>query len=826
MPEIQTNETTTGKPLPSHAKVVIIGGGVVGCSILFHLAKFGWKDVILLERNELTSGSSWHAAGQIHTISSDPNISRLQGYTIDLYREIEELSGHSVGLHSTGGFYLASTKDWYDYLKRERSKARYMGLQQEFISPAEVAQRHPLIDPKHYYAALWDEQDGDLDPSGATYAFAKAARVHGAQYFTHTPVVETNQRHDGEWDVVTPRGTVQAEIIVNCGGLWAREVGRMAGLDLPVQPMEHHYLITDTIPQIEARMAEGEAGRLPAGIDYEANIYFRQERMGMLLGTYEPKSTPWKVAGTPQDFGHELLQPDLDRVADRLEMSFERIPAIGEAGIKDIINGPFTFGPDGNPMIGPVPGMKNYWCAVGVMAGFCQGGGVGLTMAEWMIDGEPSIDVWAMDIARFGEFATPEWGTIKSAENYERRFVMTFPNETLPKGRCQKTTALYDRLLAKGAVMDQGFGLEHALWFADGAEDAHEDPSFRRSRAHEYVAREVKAVREAVGCIEIANFAKHEFKGPGARAFLDHVLAGRVPKPGRISLTPMLTERGKLYGDLTVACLGSDHFMLFGSGAMQEAHRRWFEQRIGTGVSYANVSDQWHGIAISGPNSRDLLSKIVREDIGPDTFRFRDIRQMHVGGVPAIVSRISFSGELGYEIYVAPHFQIRLSEAIEDAGADLGLRWYGARALMSLRLEKNWGVWTADYRPDFTAAESGLDAFIQWDKDFIGKAAAEAERARGPASRLVALVIENPMIDGQGIDVSADEALLKDGEAVGYVSSGGYAHHTGQSMAMGYVPTALAAQDESVDVEILGERFPARIVTSPVYDPNGGRMRA
>ncbi len=459
MPEIGNVETGTTKPLPSHAKVVVIGGGVVGCSILFHLAKFGWKDVVLLERDELTSGSSWHAAGQIHTISSDPNISRLQSYTIDLYKEIEATSGHSVGLHITGGFYAASTKEWYDYLKRERSKARYMGLHQEFISPQELGERHPLIDPKHYYAALWDDQDGDLDPSGATYAFAKAARVHGAEYFTHTPVTALAQRPDGSWDVTTAKGKINAEQIVNCGGLWAREVGHMAGLHLPVQPMEHHYLITEDIDEIVKRMALGGAGRLPAGIDYEANIYFRQERQGMLLGTYEPQSTPWKIDGTPWDFGHELLNPDLDRIADRLEMSFERIPAIGAAGIKNIINGPFTFGPDGNPMIGPVPGMKNYWVAVGVMAGFCQGGGVGLTMAEWMIDGEPSIDVWAMDVARFGEFATPDWGTEKSAENYERRFVMTFPNETLPKGRLQKTTSLYDRLVAKGRAWGRDLGL-------------------------------------------------------------------------------------------------------------------------------------------------------------------------------------------------------------------------------------------------------------------------------------------------------------------------------------------------------------------------------
>ena len=804
------------KPLPSHAKVVVIGGGVVGCSILFHLAKFGWKDVVLLERDELTSGSSWHAAGQIHTISSDPNISRLQGYTIDLYKEIEELSGHSVGLHMTGGFYLASTQEWYDYLKRERSKARYMGLNQEFISPQEVAERHPLIDPKHYLAALWDDQDGDLDPSGATYAFAKAARHYGAQYFTYTPVVETNQRADASWDVVTPNGTIHAEHIVNCGGLWAREVGHMQGMQIPVQPMEHHYLLTETIPEVV-----DHEGRLPCGIDYEANIYFRQERDGMLLGTYEPKGTPWKVEGTPMDFGHELLNPDLERIADRLELGFERIPALGNAGIRTTINGPFTFGPDGNPMIGPVPGRRNLWVAVGVMAGFCQGGGVGLTMAEWMIDGEPSIDVWAMDVARFGEFATPDWGTIKSTENYERRFVMTFPNETLPKGRMQKTTALYDRLIAKGAVMDQGFGLENALWFANGPEDAHEEPTFRRNRSFDYVANEVKAVREAVGAIEIANFAKHEFRGQGARAFLDRVLAGHVPKPGRLTLTPMLTEKGRLYGDLTVACLAEDHFMLFGSGAMQDAHRRWFEQSLPDDVAYSNVSDDWHGIALSGPNSRELLSRITRDDVSAESFRFRDLRQTSVGGVPVILNRISFSGELGFEIYCRPQYLLRLSEAVEEAGEDLGLKWYGARALMSLRLEKSWGVWTLDYRPDFTAAEAGMDAFINWKKDFIGKEAAEKERADGVKRKLVTLVI-----DVDGIDVSNDEAILKDGKAVGYVSSGGYAHHVKKSVALGYVSAELAEGGTALEVEILGQNYPAEVQGTPLYDANGANMRS
>lgn len=803
--------------METHAKVVVIGGGVVGCSILFHLAKFGWKDVVLLERSELTSGSSWHAAGQIHTISSDPNISRLQGYTINLYKELEELSGQSVGMHACGGFYLASTPERLDYLKQERSKARYMGLDQEFVPLDEVVKMNPLIDPKQYLGALYDPLDGYIDPSGVTYAYAKAAKHYGAKWYRNTPVIETNPRSDGGWDVVTPNGTIHAEMVVNAGGLWAREVGHLAGIDLPVQPMEHHYLITEEIPEITQHGSE-----IAAGIDYEANIYFRQEHNGLLLGTYESRGTPWMVNGTPMDFGHELLQDDLDRVSDRLELAFERIPALGRAGIKSVVNGPFTFGPDGNPMIGPVPGLKNYWAAVGVMAGFCQAGGVGLCMAEWMMDGEPSIDVWAMDIARFGEFATREYGTVKSTENYERRFLLTYPNEELPAMRKQKTTALYDRLIAKGAVMGVSFGLENVLWFADSPENAYEEPSFRRSNAFAHVAEEVRAVREHVGAIEIANFAKHEFKGPGAREYLDHLLANSLPQVGKLKLTPMLTPKGKLYGDLTVACLAEEHYLILGSGAAQEMHRRWFEQYLPeSGVSYRNRSDEMHGIAISGPNSRQLLSKLCRDDVSADAFKFCSIRQTCVAGVPAILARVSFSGELGFEIYCAPQYQLKLFEAIEEPGQMLGLKWYGARALMSMRLDKGWGVWTLDFRPDFTAKESGLDAFIAYDKpvDFIGKSAALAERDQTPDKCLVTLLVDTD------IDCHHDEAVFHKGECVGYVSSGGYAHHSQRSVAMAYVPSELAADGEQFEVEILGDLRPAVLQSEPLYDPDGTKLR-
>ena len=802
--------------METHAKVVIIGGGVVGCSILFHLAKFGLKDCILLERKELTSGSSWHAAGNVHVISSDPNISRLMAYTIRLYKEIEETSGHSTGFKPSGGFYLASNEIWADYLKRERSKARYMGLDQEFISLEEVAKKNPLIDPKRYISALWDPIDGEVDPSGVTYAFAKAAKVHGAKYYNNTVVKDTKQKKDGTWDVITNKGNINAEIVINAGGLWAREVGQMAGINLPVQPMEHHYLITETIPEIEAM---GEGKRLPVGTDFEGNIYFRQEGKGMLLGTYEPKSTPWKVEGTPMDFGHELLEPKLDNIQDRLAIGFERMPALKKAGIKNIVNGPFTFGPDGSPLIGPVPGLKNYWVAVGVMAGFCQGGGVGKCIAEWIIDGEPSIDVWAMDVARFGNYASPQYGTIKSSENYERRFIMTFPNETLPKGRKQKTTALYDRFVSKGAVMGDIFGLESVLWFANNPKDAYEEPTIKRSRSHEYVSKEVKNVRENVGLIEIANFSKHEFKGRDSRKFLDYVLAGRIPKPGRISLNPMLTHKGKLYGDLTVACINENEFIVFGSGAVQEMHRRWFENYTKDfDVNYRNRSDDFHGFSLSGPKSRDLLQKLVRENISNENFKFRDTREMFVAGVPAIVNRISFTGELGYEIYVAPHFQIKLYEEMEKVGQEFNLKPFGSRALMSMRLEKNWGAWALDYRPDFTAKESGLDFFIDWKKDFIGKEIAKKDNSN---LKLTPLIVET-----DDIDVTNNEAVMKDGKSIGYVTSGGFAHYVNKSIAFSYLDKNILNSDEKIQVEINGNFYNCSIIKEPLYDPSGKKMRS
>lgn len=805
--------------MDSHARVVVIGGGVVGCSILFHLAKMGWKDLVLLERRELTCGSTWHAAGQIHTINANSNLSSLQGYTLRFYPELEKLSGQSCSLHRTGVIYLASTSERLDYLKQERGKARHLGFDIEFISLDEVKRLNPLINTEHFLGALFDPLDGHLDPAGTVQAYAKAARDMDAKIYRQTKVEYLRQRSDGTWNVITTEGDIHAEVVVNAGGLWAREVGRMVGIELPIQAMEHHYLITEPLEELQ-----GLDHEVPGVIDFEGNVYTRQEGEGLLIGTYEANCVPWAVDSTPWDFGDDLLPPDLERIAGRLEVAFERIPALATAGIKRVVNGPFTFAPDGNPLVGPIPGMRNFYVACGVMAGFCQGAGIGRCLAEWIIEGEPSIDVFAMDVARFGDFATRHYTLEKVKENFGRRFMLTYPNEELPTMRPWRTTPLYDRFKQSGAVFGAAHGLEHVLWFAPEDVEPVEIPTFRRSNAFAHVAEECGAVREGIGLIELANYAKYEITGPGAEEWLDRLLANQLPPANRLRLTPMLSPKGRLLGDLTVGRLADDHFYIFGSGLAQQIHMRWFLQNLpDQGVTVRNRSSELLGIGIAGPKSRELLSRLTREDVSSEGLRFLDLRQMDIAGVPSLVARISFTGELGYEIYCTPEYQLALYEAIMMAGEDMGVQPFGARALMSMRLEKSFGVWTLDFRPDFTPAESGLDVFVDYNKeaDFIGKPAAAAERAKGPEKKLVTLVVE--AVDA---DVNRDEPILYNGECVGYATSGGFAHYTQNSVALGYVPTELAKDGTAFEVEILGNMRSARIQVEPLYDPKGECMRS
>ncbi|HEY4191918.1 MAG TPA: FAD-dependent oxidoreductase, partial [Mesorhizobium sp.] len=844
------------------------------CSVLYHLAKAGWTDIMLIERSELTSGSSWHAAGGFHTLNGDPNVAKLQAYTVQLYKEIEEISGQSCSLHLTGGVMMADTPERMDFLRLAHAKGRYLGMDTELITPSEAKAMFPLMDETNFVGAMWDPVEGHLDPSGTTIAYSKAAKKLGAEIVLRNRVVDLTQQPDGTWNVVTEQGTVHAEHVVNCGGLWAREIGRMVGVELPVLAMEHMYLLTEPMPEVEA--FNKETGREMVGVlDFKGEIYTRQERNGILLGTYEKACKPWSPVNTPWDFGHELLAPDLDRIAPSLELGFKHFPGIANAGIKQVINGPFTFAPDGNPLVGPVQGLTNFWCACGVMAGFSQGGGVGLALSNWMVNGDPGFDVWGMDVARWGEWASLRYTNAKVRENYSRRFSIRFPNEELPAARPAQTTPLYDTMLANNAVMGDSWGLETPLWFAPKGTKPKDVVSFRRSNDFGPIGEEVRAVRERVGVTEIANFAKYEVSGTGSQDFLNRLMTNRMPKKGRLVLTPMLNEFGKLIGDFTIANMGAkgvgdDRFMIWGSSAAAKYHMRWFEKHLPKdgSVRIHRFDQTLVGLSIAGPKSQELLQKLVDVDVSSKAFRFMDFREMAVAGAPCMVNRITYTGDLGYEIWMAPAYERLVYKAIKDAGEEFGLVDFGMRALLSMRLEKNFPTWFRELRPIYGPFEGAMDRFVKMEKnDFIGRDAAAREQEAGPKLRRVSFVVDAtdadvmgdepiwakvskdygtvgkthdfgaPRFDAKGKEVRGSKAAegaaavrgIVDGDwrVVGWVTSGGYAHHVRKSMAQGYVPAALA-ENESADlfeIEILGQRCAARINVEPPFDPSGEKMR-
>ncbi|MAM26245.1 MAG: glycine cleavage system protein T [Rhodobacteraceae bacterium] len=799
-------------------RALVIGGGVVGASVLYHLTKLGWSDVMLVERSELTSGSTWHAAGGFHTLNGDTNMAALQGYTIRLYKELEEITGMSCGLHHVGGVTLADNRDRFDMMLAERAKHRFMGLDTEIVGPEEIAKIAPVTNIDGIIGGLYDPLDGHLDPSGTTHAYAKAARMGGATIETHCMVRETNQRPDGTWDVVTDKGTIHAEHVVNAGGLWAREVGAMAGVYFPLHPMEHQYIVTEPVPLIQEMMADGKEH--PHVMDPAGESYLRQEGLGLCIGFYEQPCRPWAVGGTPWSFGQDLLADDFDKIEDSIAFAYRRFPDLERAGVKNVIHGPFTFAPDGNPLVGPVPGMRNYWSACGVMAGFSQGGGVGLMLAQWMIEGEPERDVMAMDVARFGDWITPGYTLPKVIENYQKRFSVSYPNEELPAARPFRTTPMYDIFTGMGAVWGQQYGLEVPNYFAKGDEPKYETPSFRRSDAFEATGREVRAVREGVGINEVQNFGKYRVTGPGARAWLDRIMAGRVPKPGRLSLTPMLSHSGRLIGDFTISCLDEESFQLTASYGAQAYHMRWFDRHGEDGVRIENISDRCTGFQIAGPRARDLLQAATGKDLAD--MAFLDVRRMVVGMADCIVQRVSYTGDLGYEIYCDPMAQRALWDRLWQAGEPFGITPFGMRAMMSLRLDRFFGSWMSEFSPDYTAAETGLDRFIQFSKnsDFIGRAAAEAERATPTASQLAAFEVE-----AEDADVHGYEPVWLDGAVAGFCTSGGYSHHAQKSIALGFVPRERLQDGLEVEIEILGEMRPARVITTPLFDPDGSRMR-
>jgi len=801
--------------MKSHYQAVVIGGGVVGTSVLYHLAKFGWKDVCLIERSVLTAGSSWHAAGGIHALNADPNIASLQAYTIDLLSEIERESGQNIGLHMTGGITLAGTPDRWEWLQSAYRTFQSIGIDDcRLITPQEAKELCPIMSTDGILGGMWADREGYIDTTGTVHAYAGAARKHGAEVIEHNRVLELNQTASG-WGVVTEKGTIHAEHVVNAAGLWAKQVGRMAGIELPVSPLNHHYLISDTIPELEDLDFE-----VPMTVDLEGFTYMRQDQKGILLGIYEIDHQHWNMDGAPWDYGFELQQEDPDRIEKELTLGFERYPALQEVGVKTWVNGAFTFSPDGNPLVGPVRGKPGYWCACAVMAGFLQGGGVGKSLAEWMIHGEPEADVFGMDVARYGDFAgNKQFIKETTGQFYTRRFVMTYPNEQLPAGRPMKMAPAYADMTAAGCQWGASWGLEVPLYFA-ATPDFAEKPSLKRSNAHDIEAAECKNVRENVGLLDISGFSRFEVSGAGAAAWLDHIMASKLPAPGRARLAPMLSPEGRMKGDLTVFNWGDGTYWIMGSYYLRAWHMRWFHDHLGGDVDVKDISDAMVGFSLAGPNSRKVLEKLTEGDIG--ALPFMGCGGFDIGLHRVRIGRLSVAGELGYEIHCPAVHHIALRKLLLAAGADVGIGEYGYNALLSLRLEKSFGIWSAEFTQAYTAAQTGMDRWIAWDKPaFVGKEAAILERdGNGPAQRLVTLHVQ-----AQDADASGYEPVWKDGKRVGFVTSGGYGHTTDMSLAMAMVDSDLATEGTELSVHIVGVERKCTIIAPSPYDPRGQAMR-
>ena len=800
--------------MKSHYRVVVIGGGVVGASIIYHLAKMGWSDVALIERSVLTAGSSWHAAGGVHALNADPNISALQAYTIDLLGKIEEESGQSVGMHMTGGLTLAGTPDRWEWLQSAYRVYQSIGIEDvRLVTAEEAGAMCPVLSTDGILGGLWADREGYVDTTGTVLAYAGAAKKNGATVIEHNRVLELHQTSEG-WDVVTEKGTISCEHVVNAAGLWAKQVGRMAGIELPVSPLSHHYLLTETIPEIAELDHE-----LPLVVDLEGFTYMRQDQKGMLLGIYEINHQHWMMDGAPWDYGIELLQEDVDRIENELTMGFERYPVLQNAGVRNWVNGAFTFSPDGNPLVGPVPGKRNYRSACEVMDGFLQRGGIGNSLAEWMIHGEPEADVYGMDVARYGPFAeNKEYIKQTTGQFYSRRFVMTYPNEQLPAGRPLKMAPAYSDMTAAGARWGNSWDLEVPLYFApDGFEEA---PSLRRSNAFDIVAAECKAVREKVGLLDITGFSRFEVTGPNAEAWLNSVFATKLPAPGRARLAVALGGDGRLKGDLTLFNWGDGSWWIMGSYYLRQWHMRWFDDHMMDGVSVRDLGEEMAGFSLSGPNSKAVIEKLTNGPVGD--LSFMGCGKFDIGLIRARVGRLSVTGEAGYEINCRMGDHIALRKMLLEAGADLGITEYGFNALLSLRLEKSYGIWSAEFTQGYTAGMTGMDRWIDWSKDgFVGRDAALAERdGNGPAQRLVTLEVA-----ADGADASGYEPVWSGGNRVGFVTSGGYGHTVGKSLAMALVNSDLAEVGTDLSVHIVGVERAAKVIDPSPYDPAGSVMR-
>ena len=807
-------------------RAAIIGGGIVGVSVQYHLAKLGWTDTVLFEKLDLTSGSTWHAAGLLPLFNMSYSVGKVHRYTIELYESLEAETGQPVSLHKNGNLRLATNSERMDEYKRYCGTASTVGVNYHLLGIDEIKKIWPFINPEGLVGALFHPDDGHVAPVDVTMAMAKGARSQGAEIYTQTEVTGIQQKSNDEWVVSTDKGDVTCEVVISCTGNYARQTGRMVGLELPVVPVEHQYIITDTIPELADYNRAGNP-EMPVLRESDASYYMRQEQDGLILGPYEKGAPAWALDGVPEGFGQELLPPDLERLEPHILAAGDRVPLFADAGIKQTVNGPIAYTPDGNPIIGPAWGLRNFWLSEGHSFGITAAGGGGKFLAEWIVEGNPSIDMTGVDPRRYSATQSGrDFIKEKNEEAYEHVFVIHYDFEERLAARPAKTSAIYDRQKTLNATFGQRYGWERPNWFAPQGMAPQNKYSFhtRRTNWFEIVGAECRAVRERVGLLDLTPFTKHKVSGPGAEALLDRIVANRLPKKiGGIVLAHALTKAGEVESEFTITRTGDDTFYLVSAGAAERIDHDVLLRSLPDDGSVAleNMTTAIGVLVVCGPQSRNLLSELTGTDLSNTSFRWLTSQPVEVAGVPMLGLRVNFVGELGWELHHPINRQVELFDALCEAGQEFGMVHFGMYAMESMRIEKSYRMIGMDLAREYSLLEAGLLRFINFGKEFPGKAALLKQQEQGLPLNYVTLEVDVTDADPLG-----SEPIFHNGTMIGRGTSGAYGHTIGKSLSLGYVPPEFAAVGTELEVEILGERCPARVIPESPCDPENLKLRA
>ena len=809
----------------THARVVVIGGGVVGVSTLYHLAKKGWSDVTLFERHELTSGSTWHAAGLLPLFNMSYSVGQIHKYSVRLYKELEAETGQDVGLRAVGNIRLAMTRDRLDEYRQYASVAQTIGVNVEFLTAEQVTDIWPLAVKDGLLGAIRHPDDGYIQPADLTQALARGARSLGAEINQQTAVHSIEQRSNGEWRISTNLGVIDCEHVVCATGSFARKTGAMVGLDIPVLPVQHQYIVTEPHESIQARHKDGlpEMGVLR---ESDGSWYMREEAGGLLLGPYEKGAPACYVDGPSTESKYELFESDVDRLAPHIESAINRVPIFRDLGVKRIYNGAIAYTPDGNPIVGPAWGLRNFWLNEGHTFGITAAGGAGWQLAEWIVEGEPTIDMLGVEPRRFGDYASGSYLKEKNEEAYANVFTIHYPDEERPAARPHRTAPCYERMEDLGAVFGQKFGWERPNWFATNGAVPEDHWSFRRSRWFEHVGNECRNVMENVGILDMTAFAKARVSGPGAKDFLNGFVANRIPtRVGRISLCHALNARGGVHSEFTILREANDSFYLVSAGGFQRLDHDFLLRQMPTdrSVVFENLTGSVGVLVIAGPDSRQLLERVCDIDLSKESFPWLTACDGTVGLSPTKLLRVNFVGELGWELHHPIEYQNSIFDVLMEAGKDLGLAPFGIRAMDSMRIEKSYRMIGTEMSIEYSAFESGLDRFVKLDKgEFTGRDGLMAWQQKGFDNAFVTLVVDGP----DDADAIGNNPLFLNDEMVGRATSGNYGFRLEQSLALGMVQPTLSREDQELEIDILGTRYPCRVIPESPYDPENKRLRA